>query len=136
MSLRDRGGLNRLCALLADDEADSREVLALLLRWCGYDVKLAVDGEEALERAKQHRPELIFLDIGMPRRDGYEVCRRLRQSPEFAHARIVAVSGYSGEMHVRGNLMPMEPPECNASPAPARVLIRWRPSHPVRRTSS
>jgi CheY-like chemotaxis protein len=99
MGFRDRGRLNRLCALVADDDADSRDALALLLRWCGYDVKLAADGDEALAIAEQYRPELIFLDIGMPGRDGYEVCRRLRQSPEFAHARIVAASGYTGEMH-------------------------------------
>lgn len=97
--VQGRGSLNRLCALVADDEADSREAVAVLLRWCGYDVKLAADGEQALQIAKDYRPELIFLDIGMPIRDGYEVCRRLRQSPEFAHARIVAVSGYSGEAH-------------------------------------
>lgn len=97
--IRDRGSLNRRCALVADDEADSREAVAVLLRWCGYDVKLAADGEEALEIAKDYRPELIFLDIAMPRCDGYEVCRRLRQSPELAHARIIAVSGRSGEAH-------------------------------------
>lgn len=100
-AFRDQSSLNRLCALAADDEADSREAIAVLLRWCGYDVKLAADGEQALEIAKQYRPALIFLDIGMPRLDGYEVCRRLRQTPEFAHARIIAMSGYSGETHDR-----------------------------------
>jgi len=97
--LGGRGRLNRLCALVADDEADSRDAVALLLRWAGYDVKLAADGEQALEIARDFLPELIFLDIGMPRRNGYEVCRELRQSPEFEHARIIAVSGYSGETH-------------------------------------
>jgi CheY-like chemotaxis protein len=100
-AFRDRGSLHRLCALAADDEADSREAIALLLRWCGYDVKLAADGEQALEIAQQYRPELIFLDIGMPGLDGYEVCRRLRRTPEFAHARIIAMSGYSGATHDR-----------------------------------
>ena len=91
--------LNRPRALVADDDLDSREALALILRWCGYDVQLAGDGQQALEIADEYRPELIFLDIGMPARDGYEVCRRLRRKPEFEHVRIVAVSGFSGETH-------------------------------------
>lgn len=91
--------LNQRSALVADDDADSREALALLLRWCGYDVHLASDGQQALDVAAEYRPELIFLDIGMPYKDGYEVCKRLRRRPEFEHARIVAVSGFSGETH-------------------------------------
>jgi CheY-like chemotaxis protein len=91
--------LNRRCALVADDEPDSRDALALVLKWCGYEVLLAGDGNQALDVAAKYRPELIFLDIAMPCRDGYEVCRTLRQLPEFTDARIVAVSGFSGETH-------------------------------------
>jgi CheY-like chemotaxis protein len=97
--LGDETRLNKRCALVADDEADGREALAVLLKWAGFEVHLASDGEQALEAAARYRPELIFLDIAMPCRDGYEVCRLLRQRPEFTDARIVAVSGFSGETH-------------------------------------
>ena len=91
--------LNNRCALVVDDETDSREALVILLRWMGYDVHAAADGGEALEAAREFLPRLIFLDIGMPGRNGYEVCRELRQSPLLSEARIFAVSGFSGEPH-------------------------------------
>jgi CheY-like chemotaxis protein len=94
-----RSGLNRRCTLVVDDEADSREALAILLSWAGHDVHVASDGAEALKAAQQYLPELIFLDIGMPSLDGYELCRRLRASPIFSHARIYALSGFSGVLH-------------------------------------
>lgn len=86
-------------ALIVDDDRDSREALAVLLTWAGHGVRLAVDGAEALRLAEQFRPEMVFLDIVLPGLDGYEVCRRLRRSPTFEHARIVAVSGLSGPAH-------------------------------------
>jgi CheY-like chemotaxis protein len=92
--------LRRNTALIVDDEADSREVLALLLRHEGLLVDVAADGDEALRIAREHLPELIILDIAMPGRTGYEVCRELRQSPELSDARIFALSGFSGEPHV------------------------------------
>lgn len=91
--------LNRHVVLIADDQADSVEALALFLEWSGHEVHVALDGNHALRAARQYRPDLIFLDIAMPELNGYEVCRRLRCMPEFAHARIYAISAFSGEPH-------------------------------------
>src|SRR5687768_7174876 len=70
--------LNRRSVLIADDQADSIEALAILLEWSGHEVHLARDGKDAMQAAREYRPELIFLDIAMPELNGYEVCRRLR----------------------------------------------------------
>ena len=86
-------------ALIVDDDRDTRETLAILLTWAGHDVQEAADGVEALRLAEQFRPDVVFLDIGMPRLNGYEVCRGLRQSPALRHARIFALSGISGAEH-------------------------------------
>lgn len=82
-----------------DDDADSRDALAILLRWSGYEVCVAQNGEEALRAAEAHLPDLIFLDIAVPGQDGYEICRLLRETPPLSEARIVAVSGFSGKLH-------------------------------------
>ena len=79
--------LRKNTALVVDDEQDSREVLAMLLRLEGLVVLVAADGDEGLRLAREHLPALIFLDIGMPGRTGYEVCRELRQSSAFESAR-------------------------------------------------
>jgi PAS domain S-box-containing protein len=79
--------------LVADDNADSALGLAALLRGAGHDVEVAFDGEEALALAERHQPEVVLLDIGMPRLDGYAVCRRLRRRAG-AGMLIVAQTGW------------------------------------------
>jgi CheY-like chemotaxis protein len=64
--------------LVADDNLDALESLAALLALNGHEVHRAQDGTAALQAAIRHRPEVIFLDIGMPQMDGYEVARRIR----------------------------------------------------------
>jgi CheY-like chemotaxis protein len=86
-------------ALVVDDDKDSREALAILLTWAGYDVATAANGREALLEAGRFTPAVIFLDIGMPEMNGYEVCRRLRTSTAFRNTRIYALSGFEGREH-------------------------------------
>jgi PAS domain S-box-containing protein len=81
--------------LIVDDNEDSAESMAILLRLQGHEVRLAYDGEKALEEAQSFHPELIFLDIGLPKMDGYEVARRLR--PEMKGVTLVAMTGYGQE---------------------------------------
>lgn len=69
--------------LVVDDEPDIVEFLSYNLRKEGFEVVTAQDGEEALEVARREKPAIILLDIMMPRLDGVEVCRLLRQEPEF-----------------------------------------------------
>jgi len=65
----------------------------------GHEVHAALNGKDAVQAARQYRPELIFLDIAMPELNGYEVCRRLRAMPEFVDARIYAMTAFTGEPH-------------------------------------
>jgi PAS domain S-box-containing protein len=80
--------------LVVDDNADAADSLAMLLRVDCHEVRTAHDGPTALETAEWFRPEVVFLDIGLPRMDGYEVARQLRQRPGLKGARLVAVTGY------------------------------------------
>lgn len=70
--------------LLVDDEPDILEFLSYNLQKEGYSVVTASDGEEGIQLAEKEKPDLIILDIMMPRMDGVEVCRQLRSKPEFA----------------------------------------------------
>jgi hypothetical protein len=67
--------------LIADDNRDVVDSLALLLELTGYSVERAYDGLQAVEAAERYRPDLVLLDIGMPKLDGYEACRRIREQP-------------------------------------------------------
>jgi two-component system CheB/CheR fusion protein len=80
--------------LVVDDNSDIRESTGLMLSMIGHDVMAAATGTEALAMAVQFQPSAILLDIGLPDLSGFEVARQLRQMPDFAAARIIAVSGY------------------------------------------
>lgn len=83
--------------LIADDDADNADALAMLLRLMGHSVVLARDGLEAVEIAERERPELILLDIGMPRLDGYGACRQIREQPWGRDMEIIALTGWGQE---------------------------------------
>jgi CheY-like chemotaxis protein len=80
-----------------DDRLDVAESLAMLLGVFARDVRIGQSGPEALDLVRSFRPEAIFLDIGLPGMDGYEIARRLRQEPGFKNSLLVAVSGYGLE---------------------------------------
>jgi signal transduction histidine kinase len=83
--------------LVADDNVDSLESLAMLLETAGHTVYTAVDGRQTLECAERHLPEVILLDIGMPLIDGYEVARRIRAQPWGQGITLVALTGWGRE---------------------------------------
>jgi PAS domain S-box-containing protein len=83
--------------LLVDDNKDVADSLAMLLRLQGHEVRVAYDGSAALELVKDYRPDIVFLDIGMPGLDGYEVARRLRRQPGLENVRLAALTGYGQE---------------------------------------
>jgi DNA-binding response OmpR family regulator len=83
----------QLRALVVDDRVDVAMGLALLLKQQGYDVQMANQAREALEKAGLFLPDVVFLDIGLPDRSGYDVCLEMRQSEWGAKAFIVAVTG-------------------------------------------
>ncbi|MBX3444872.1 MAG: PAS domain S-box protein [Planctomyces sp.] len=80
--------------LIVDDNADAASTLAMLLRLSGHDARVARDGHEALSIAGDWRPELAFLDLGMPGMDGYELARRFRGEPDLARTVLVALTGW------------------------------------------
>ncbi len=81
---------------LADDNVDGAETLAALLELDGYEVRMAHDGLAALELVHDFAPHAVFLDIGMPGLNGYEVARRLRDEGGAATPLLVAVTGWGG----------------------------------------
>lgn len=83
--------------LVADDNVDAATTLAALLEMHGHELRIAHDGPQALALAEQFRPQLVFLDIGMPGMTGYEVARQLRSNAALAPCTIVAVSGWGAK---------------------------------------
>jgi CheY-like chemotaxis protein len=83
--------------LIADDNHDAAVSLSMLLQAMGHDTRVVHDGIEALEEAEIFRPDIVLLDIGMPRLDGYETARRLVARPWAAATQIVAVTGWGQE---------------------------------------
>lgn len=90
-SKAEPGGLR---ILVVDDNQDAAQMLAMLLRSWGHDVRVAYDGPDALERASSFLPQLALLDIGLPNMDGYEVARNLKQNPRLQNVSIAAITGY------------------------------------------
>jgi len=87
----------RLRVVVVDDNRDAAESMAILMELWGHQVKRAFDGPRAIEASLDYWPQVIFLDIGLPGMDGYEVAGRLRERPETARAVLVAVTGYGQE---------------------------------------
>jgi len=87
----------RLRVLVVDDRVDTAEGMAEILRLSGDDAWVAHNGEEALAAAREHRPEVMLLDIGLPGMDGYELASRLRGEECGRGAVLIAVTGYGDE---------------------------------------
>jgi two-component system alkaline phosphatase synthesis response regulator PhoP len=89
--------------LIADDEPDILEIISYNLKIEGYDVVTAKDGEDALQKAKLTKPDLIILDVMMPNKNGMEVCKILRSQPAFHETLIIFLTALNDELsHVRG----------------------------------
>ncbi len=82
--------------LLVDDEPNIAFSLEYLMRRDGYDVRTASDGDAALQCVRERKPDLLLLDVMMPKRDGYEVCQTLRSDPETADIKIVVLTAKGG----------------------------------------
>src|SRR6267378_6612769 len=78
--------------LLADDDPGLRRLIGTTLGTDHFDLLQAVDGEEALRIAQQQHPELVLLDVNMPKMDGFEVCRFLKTDPETSGIKIVMIT--------------------------------------------
>jgi PAS domain S-box-containing protein len=83
--------------LIADDNHDAAVSLSMLLQSIGHDTRVVHDGVEALEEAERFRPDVVLLDLGMPRLDGFETARKIASQPWASATQIVAVTGWGQE---------------------------------------
>jgi two-component system cell cycle response regulator DivK len=81
--------------LLVDDYPDARDMYGEYLEYCGYDVIQASNGIEALERAFEHQPDIILMDLSLPVMDGWEATRRLKANHRTASIPVVALTGHA-----------------------------------------
>ena len=91
------GAINRVTArrvLVVDDNRDAAESLAVFLQLSGHTVHTAYDGIEGVEAAEAFRPDIVLLDIGMPNLNGYEACRRIRNTPWGKNMTVIAQTGW------------------------------------------
>jgi CheY-like chemotaxis protein len=90
--------------LIAEDERDIRDLVAFTLRFAGYEVFTAANGEEAVELAPNVNPDLILMDVRMPRMTGYEACRIMKLNPELKDIPIVFLSAKGQETEIQQGL--------------------------------
>jgi CheY-like chemotaxis protein len=90
--------------LIAEDERDIRDLVAFTLRFAGYEVFAAANGEEAVQLAPQVNPDLILMDVRMPRMTGYEACRILKLNPDLKDIPIVFLSAKGQEAEIQQGL--------------------------------
>lgn len=83
--------------LVVDDNTDAAESLAMILQMSGHVARVAHDGDQAVKVAREFKPQIVFLDIGMPGKNGYEVARELRQTPAARDSVLVALTGWGAE---------------------------------------
>jgi CheY-like chemotaxis protein len=80
--------------LVVDDNRDAGDSLLMLLKMAGNDTRIAYDGLEAVDAAATFRPDVILLDIGLPKLNGYDVCRRIREQPWGKDIAVLALTGW------------------------------------------
>lgn len=90
--------------LIAEDEPNIVISLEFLLKQAGHDVSVARDGDEALRLSREARPDLVVLDIMLPRVDGFEVCRRMREDPLLRDTRILVLTARGRETEIARGL--------------------------------
>ncbi|WP_332821961.1 response regulator transcription factor [Pseudomonas sp.] len=90
--------------LIADDEPNIVISLEFLLEQAGYRVLVAHDGQEALEAIARQPPDLVLLDVMLPRLSGFDVCQKIRENPDWQHMRIVMLTAKGREVEVSKGL--------------------------------
>lgn len=90
--------------LVAEDERDIRELIAFTLRFAGFDVTLAANGAEAVELASEINPDLVLMDVRMPRMTGYQACAALKKKEETRHLPVIFLSAKGQESEIQEGL--------------------------------
>jgi CheY-like chemotaxis protein len=87
--------------LVAEDERDIRDLVSFTLRFAGHEVVAVGNGEEALKAVHQEMPDLILMDVRMPRMTGYEACQKMKADPQVANIPVVFLSAKGQEAEIR-----------------------------------
>lgn len=87
--------------LIAEDERDIRDLVAFTLRFAGYEVFAATNGEEAVEMAPRVNPDLVLMDVRMPRMTGYDACRLMKANPDLKDIPVVFLSAKVQESEIQ-----------------------------------
>ncbi len=90
--------------LVVEDEPNIVDSLSFLMKQAGHDVRIARDGDAALRTMEAKVPDLVLLDVMLPRRDGYDVCRAIRANPQWKDIRIVLLTAKGRELDRRKGL--------------------------------
>lgn len=90
--------------LIAEDERDIRDLIAFTLQFAGHEVTATSNGEEALQKAIELIPDLILLDVRMPRMSGYEACQQIKANPATSQIPVVFLSAKGQESEVEAGL--------------------------------
>lgn len=86
--------------LIADDEQNIVISLEFLMKREGFEVFVASDGESALQIMAEHRPDLVLLDVMMPKRNGYEVCQQIRANPAWQDTKVIMLTAKGREIEI------------------------------------
>lgn len=90
--------------LIAEDERDIRDLIIFTLRFSGYEVVAASNGEEAIQLAQQEMPDLILLDVRMPRKTGYEACAAIKADEKTRNIPVIFLSAKGQESEIQAGL--------------------------------
>jgi CheY-like chemotaxis protein len=90
--------------LVAEDERDIRDLVAFTLRFAGHEVVVATNGEEAIQTALQSNPDLILMDVRMPRMTGYEACKVMKSNPDLKDIPVVFLTARGQESEIQQGL--------------------------------
>jgi DNA-binding response OmpR family regulator len=90
--------------LIAEDEPDIRELVTFMLKFAGYEVVAASNGEDAVRTASRERPDLVLMDVRMPRMTGYDACRMMKANPDLRNVPVVFLSAKGQESEIQSGL--------------------------------
>ncbi|HET6845718.1 MAG TPA: response regulator [Anaerolineales bacterium] len=90
--------------LIAEDEPDIRELVTFMLKFAGYEVVAAANGEDAVRTASRERPDLVLMDVRMPRMTGYDACRMMKANPDLRNVPVVFLSAKGQESEIQTGL--------------------------------
>jgi len=90
--------------VIAEDEPDIRDLIAFTLRFAGYEVVTGSNGEEGYELTRKEKPDLVMMDVRMPKMTGYEACKKIKADPDIAHIPVIFLSAKGQETEISSGL--------------------------------